>query len=146
MVNNIRLHPKCKDLLVYPVPPPHIFCSADRSAEKVNSFFYIWICIRSKWLSMIYQEGLSSLFSALTLNKWREILGGIYWKRQTRNQGLFFDKNVDAAFDLRHFWKNGDPLIFGHGEAGLNYDRSPLLSDMQSDYIQATSVRQSSDR
>lgn len=131
MINNVHLNPKCKDHLVYPVPPPHMFCRITQP-DKIRSFFFIWVCIRAHWLSRLYQEGLSSACLSLTADKWRDILGGIYWKQLIPLKGRVFDATVDAPFDLQYFWKHGDPLIFGYLDvaSGVSEDRSPLLSDI----------------
>lgn len=131
LINNTRLHPKCRAHLVYSVPPPHMFCRIV-NVEKLHGFFYIWVCMRTRWLSRMYQEGLDSPYFVLTADMWRDILGGIYWKRQMPTKGAVFDARVDHPFDLECFWKHGDPLIYGYSnvEDHSRVDNAPLLSDL----------------
>ncbi|KAJ7143486.1 hypothetical protein C8R43DRAFT_1130571 [Mycena crocata] len=104
--HNVRLEPKCKALLLYVAPPPHIFLGIQKT-EKMNSFFFIWMCIRRAWLSRIRRNPHDPICWGLTTQKWRDVLSGTYWK----------DRYPPAeTFEMRKFWKYGGPLIFGDDE------------------------------
>lgn len=128
IVNSTPLVPKAAAHLVYTLPPPHFFCNIQKP-EKLHGFFYIWVCMRRVWIPKIYLEGLDSPYFSLTANVWRELLGGIYWKRQIPTIGTSFDSKVDEAFDLAQFWKHGDPLVYGF-ERSADPPRAPFLSDL----------------
>ncbi|KAJ6629428.1 hypothetical protein B0H10DRAFT_1939816 [Mycena sp. CBHHK59/15] len=104
--HDIQLIPKCKDLLLFVAPPPHLFLGF-KKADKLNTFFFIWMCIRRPWLSHVHRDDGDPISWGLTTQKWREILGGYYWK-------LRHPKELDPVpFTLRRFWCHGGPLIFG---------------------------------
>ncbi|KAJ6624021.1 hypothetical protein B0H10DRAFT_1943513 [Mycena sp. CBHHK59/15] len=105
--HDIQLIPKCKDLLLFVAPPPHLFLGI-KKADKLNMFFFIWMCIRRPWLSRVHRDDGDPISWGLTTQKWREILGGYYWK-------LRHPKELDPVpFTLRRFWRHGGPLIFGN--------------------------------
>lgn len=80
----------------------------------------------------MYQEGLDSPYFLLTADMWRDILGGIYWKRQIPIKGSKFDASLDEPFNLARFWKHGDPLIYGFSivDDPSREEKAPLLSDL----------------
>ncbi|KAJ6600654.1 hypothetical protein B0H10DRAFT_1958776 [Mycena sp. CBHHK59/15] len=120
--HDIQLIPKCKDLLLFVAPPPHLFLGI-KKADKLNTFFFIWMCIRRPWLSHVHRDDGDPISWGLTTQKWREILGGYYWK-------LRHPKELDPVpFTLRRFWCHGGPRIFGdEAEDVWETDISPVMT------------------
>lgn len=106
MVHNIKLTPKCKDLLLFLSPPPHLFMNT--TEEKCSQMLFVWTCIRKPWLSRMDRDiECTELVSwGLTTQQWREILGGTYWKFK-------HPKDSVPKFTWRKFWRYGGALIFG---------------------------------
>lgn len=75
----------------------------------------------------LFLEGYNSPYFQLSLDTWRDILGGTHFKRQIPLKGAKFDPAVDEAFELKHFWKYGDPLVYGFVD--LDAEQAPLLVD-----------------
>ncbi|KAJ7159913.1 hypothetical protein C8R43DRAFT_947992 [Mycena crocata] len=104
MVHNIELIPRCKDLLLFVAPPPHLFMNA--VGDKVDQMLFIWTCICRSWLGWMDRDikCQQAISWGLTTQKWREVLGGIHWK-WSHPPGLMFD--------VQRFWKHCGLLIFG---------------------------------
>ncbi|KAJ6536050.1 hypothetical protein B0H19DRAFT_1270865 [Mycena capillaripes] len=120
LLHNIKLEPKCKTLLLYLAPPPHLFLGV-QSIPKMCNFFFIWMCIRRPWLSRIRNTFDDPISWGLTTQKWRNILSGEYWKYRHPTDG-------GVEFQLRKFWKKGGPLIFSEEEIGdVEDDISPQM-------------------
>ncbi|KAJ7160770.1 hypothetical protein C8R46DRAFT_1038007 [Mycena filopes] len=125
LIHNIQLEPKCKDLLLYVLPPPHLFVGI-QSATKLQTYFFIWICIRRPWLSRIHRASDDPAVWGFTTQTWRDILSGHYWK-------LCHPKDCETGFDTRKFWKFGGPLIFEDDDIGsFEPDISPHLQGSKS--------------
>ncbi|KAJ7655714.1 hypothetical protein DFH06DRAFT_1200834 [Mycena polygramma] len=140
-VHNVLLTPKCKDLLLFVAPPPHLFLN--KAGEKTATMFFVWICIRRAWLSRMDRDvDCSSAVSwGMTTQQWREVLNGLYWKCRHPREG-------PSAFENRRFWTYGGPLIFGEDEEDwASVELSPLntgsatgrveLSDFSDDRIKS---------
>ncbi|KAJ6599584.1 hypothetical protein B0H10DRAFT_720927 [Mycena sp. CBHHK59/15] len=122
LVHNIRLEPKCKALLLFAAPPPHLFLGL-QSEQKMHNYLFIWMCIRRAWLSRIRHNLEDPISWGLTTQKWRDVLSGQYWKQQHPN------KDTGVLFDLRYFWKFGGPLIFGSDDmCESEQDISPQMA------------------
>ncbi|KAJ7838627.1 hypothetical protein B0H14DRAFT_2588466 [Mycena olivaceomarginata] len=122
LVHNIALTPRCKDLLLFVAPPPHLFMN--KTPEKTATMLFIWICIRRAWLSRMDRDvECSNVVSwGMTTQQWREVLSGVYWKYRHPRVG-------PSTFDNRRFWTYGGPLIFGQEEEDwASVDLSPLSS------------------
>ncbi|RDB25618.1 hypothetical protein Hypma_006129 [Hypsizygus marmoreus] len=78
---------KCSWFLLYVPTGRWLWTSAD----KLNNMFFIWSCIRRLWLGALYQQGLRSSFFRITTQRWRDILGGVYWKSQIPIAGSKFN-------------------------------------------------------
>ncbi|KAJ7776601.1 hypothetical protein DFH07DRAFT_766796 [Mycena maculata] len=110
MVHNIQLIPKCKELLLFLAPPPHLFMNT--TEEKCRNMLFVWTCIRKPWLGRVDRDvGCREVVSwGLTTQQWREILGGTYWKFK-------HPRTPTSEFSWRKFWKYGGALIFGEEQA-----------------------------
>ncbi|KAJ6576000.1 hypothetical protein DFH09DRAFT_1311452 [Mycena vulgaris] len=124
LVHNAKLEPKFKTLLLYILPPPHLFLGV-KSLEKLHGYFFIWMCIRRAWLSQVCRESGDPIYWGLTTQQWRDILSGQYWKyRHPRSE--------DTKFELRRFWKYGGPLVFEQEPGVAEPDISPEMASSSS--------------
>ncbi|KAJ6464470.1 hypothetical protein C8R45DRAFT_1174608 [Mycena sanguinolenta] len=122
LVHNIELQPKCSTLLLYIVPPPHLFLGIQKP-EKLADSLFIWMCIRRPWLSRIGTDLSDPISWGITTQKWRDVLSGQYWKHR-------HPRNAEPGFELRKFWRNGGPLILEDDEAtAAEDDISPEFPD-----------------
>ncbi|KAJ6514802.1 hypothetical protein C8R47DRAFT_492883 [Mycena vitilis] len=119
LLHDVRLEPKCKDLLLYLAPPPHLFLGV-AATEKQCNYFFIWMCIRRAWLSSIRHTFDSPISWGLTTQTWRDVMSGHYWKLRHSKEG-------PVQFDVRMFWRQGGPLIFEEGEIGDSEDIAPRM-------------------
>ncbi|KAF8144562.1 hypothetical protein K438DRAFT_2029131 [Mycena galopus ATCC 62051] len=117
LVHNVRLEPKCTQLLLYIAPPPHLFLGFTKP-EKMQAAFFIWMCMRRPWLARIRNNLADPMVWGMTTQRWRDVLSGQYWKL----------RHAQGTFDLRKFWKAGGPLIFQDDEAAtIEADISPEM-------------------
>ncbi|KAJ7460237.1 hypothetical protein FB451DRAFT_1500592 [Mycena latifolia] len=120
LLHNVKLEPKCKALLLYVAPPPHLFLGL-KSEEKRNRYFFIWMCIRRAWLCQVSRNCDDPLFWGLTSQQWRDILSGEYWKYR-------HPKDSVSPFDARKFWIHGGPLFFPDDIGTSEGDISPEMN------------------
>ncbi|KAJ7479010.1 hypothetical protein FB451DRAFT_1172133 [Mycena latifolia] len=122
MVHNIKLNPKCKDLLLFTAPPPHLFMK--KGDDKESRMLFVWICIRHGWLARMDRDVECQQVASwgLTTQQWREILGGTYWKFKHPKEG-------EHPFEWRYFWRHGGTMVLGPEEKDwATVDISPFFS------------------
>ncbi|KAJ7144537.1 hypothetical protein C8R44DRAFT_725463 [Mycena epipterygia] len=123
-VHDIELTPKCKDMLLFTAPQPHLFMN--KGEEKEHCMLFVWTCIRRAWLSRIDRDvDCTEVVSwGLTTQQWREILGGKYWKlKHPKEEG------GKSTFDWRKFWRHGGEMVLGHEhEDWASVDLSPKIA------------------
>ncbi|KAJ7455177.1 hypothetical protein FB451DRAFT_1373321 [Mycena latifolia] len=120
LLHNVKLEPKCKALLLYVAPPPHLFLGL-KSEEKRNRYFFIWMCIRRAWLCQVSRNCDDPLFWGLTSQQWRDILSGEYGKYR-------HPKDSVSPFDARKFWIHGGPLFSPDDIGTSEGDISPEMN------------------
>ena len=103
------------------VPPPLFFFSA-ATPQKQKSYFYIWCCIQQRlahrWKNT---DALQRDPLLLTHDRWREILSGEIFKKNTP---------PTVPFDLTTFWRSDPDFIFRPGSERQNL--APRLRDATS--------------
>jgi hypothetical protein len=108
------------------VPPPYLFLGTNVAKQSLQ--FYILRCITPVWFP---RASLVSTFNdpgmSLTIQMWRDVLHGSYWKAHWPRRGRRFDPTVDPPFEPATFWKYGGREILG--DTPLTQDLIPRLTD-----------------
>jgi hypothetical protein len=101
------------------VPPPLFFFRCSK-ADKQRAAFFIWSCLRDRWLRSLEDTPYHSRDKFyLTHQQWRQILSGERFRKAAKKSSL--------QYDLRQFWKF-DPSLLSTAEHELE-DISPVLQD-----------------
>lgn len=105
----------------FTVPPPDTLLELPNSTDliigTVECRCYIWLIIRRLLFLRLDEEHTHNIFDsrsfALSCDAWRQLLSENYWRTQFHNAG-------GHEFDPHHFWKYGDPHVFGIMHPDLN--------------------------
>jgi hypothetical protein len=92
------------------------------NAEKQQSFFFIWICMRHDWLYSFQHTPHQARSSfLLTHQEWRQILSGERFKKAARRMG--------KPYVLHYFWRSDPFFCDAKTAADEKLDLAPLIEN-----------------
>jgi hypothetical protein len=101
------------------IPPPLLFFRCSRPARQ-QSYFFVWMTMRDRWIKRFAaSDNVCRQNFFKTHQEWRDILGGVLFKKSIPSDGHFL---------LANFWISYPWLMFDNEKDALAY-RGPLLSD-----------------